>query len=151
VSYVVTGIIIDRDGAKHIWAKHQGLRAVPLELGLALFPLTKGVIETLLPPPRSRTVDRFEHLHVELLELLAGFSALSPVLYFETEYFGGEGTQSAIVVDNGKIVFGPKQAGIGPISEGLRLLGVKKRSSDFDEFAAVGLQRHRWSEDWLKA
>ena len=84
-------------------------------------------------------------------------------LYIETEYFGGMGTQSAALFDNGSLVwtathstFQPEQrrsllARIikpstqppkSPISQGLEKLGVTQ-GDEKDEFDMLGLGRYR--------
>jgi hypothetical protein len=87
---------------------------------------------------------------------LAACSANGPVAYVEAEYFGGVGEQSVEVWDSGKVVLGPLSlaekapipAADTPISQALRRLGVTK--GDYhDEFDAVGLGRHRDTDDWL--
>ncbi|WP_424185371.1 hypothetical protein ACOBQX_26230 [Actinokineospora sp. G85] len=89
-------------------------------------------------------------------DALAACSTTGPVAYVEAEFFGGPGTQSAQVWDGGKVVLGPLHLAEGepspaegsPISQALRRLGVTK-GDHFDEFDAVGLGRHRDTEDWL--
>ena len=71
-------------------------------------------------------------------------------MYFETEHFGGNGRQGAVVFQNGTAVFGPKSAEHGPINEALACLGVRVAAPAHDEFETVGLIRHRHTEDWLK-
>ncbi len=85
----------------------------------------------------------------ELTDILSTLSAFCPLLYFETEYFGGMGRQVAIVFKDGAIAFGPAKNEIGPINEGLRLLGAKRKASN-DEFDSIGLGRYRYTNDWLK-
>jgi len=38
----------------------------------------------------------------------------------------------------------------GPVSEGLRFLGIKKEGA-YDEFERVGLDRYKHTKDWLNA
>jgi hypothetical protein len=70
-------------------------------------------------------------------------------MYFETEYFGGTGSQGAAVFRAGEVAYGPKAAVSGPINEALALLGVRTPSVGTDAFEAVGLGRHRRTDDWL--
>jgi hypothetical protein len=72
-----------------------------------------------------------------------------PLLYFETDYHGGSGGQGAILVANDKVMYGPSAAEIGPINEALRLIGVRVGTAR-DEFEAIGLHRHRHTDDWLE-
>ncbi|KPH98191.1 hypothetical protein ACFZDP_32140 [Streptomyces mirabilis] len=74
----------------------------------------------------------------------------------EAEYFGGVGEQQAAVWADGAVVLGPLRVLEGqpfgsagsPISQALRRLGVVADAAT-DEFATVGLDRHRDSEDWI--
>jgi hypothetical protein len=87
---------------------------------------------------------------------LAACSTNGPVAYVEAEYFGGTGEQSAVVWDAGQVVLSHLHLAekalipaVGtPISQALRWLGVAKGVHQ-DEFDAVGLGRHRDTEDWL--
>jgi hypothetical protein len=87
---------------------------------------------------------------------LAACSANGPVAYVEAEFFGGTGTQSAQVWDAGNVVLGPLHLAEGepspadgsPISQALQRLGAAK-GNHVDEFDAVGLGRHRETQDWL--
>jgi hypothetical protein len=78
------------------------------------------------------------------------------VAYVEADYSGGVGEQSVEVWDSGKVVLdhlhlaakAPVPAAGTPIAQALRRLGVAK--GDYhDEFDAVGLGRHRDTDDWL--
>ncbi|MFJ3302879.1 hypothetical protein ACIPSA_07140 [Streptomyces sp. NPDC086549] len=87
---------------------------------------------------------------------LAEWSARGPVALVEAEYFGGVGEQQAAVWDGGALALGPLRVEEGepfpadgsPISQALRRLGVQAGDGQ-DEFAAVGLGRHRSTGRWL--
>ena len=89
--------------------------------------------------------------------MLADWSRPGPVAYLEADYFGGTGGQRAAVWAAGRLTFGPLHIGINepfpaegsPISQALRCLGAQ-RSERGDEFDAVGLLRHRHTEDWTE-
>lgn len=93
----------------------------------------------------------FEHLTTGLMHLLEGSSQRGDVAYIETDYFGGPGDQGAVLYRAGSALYGPERADIGPISEVLKLMGVQKGDSDFDEFDTAGLGRYRENADWIKA
>jgi hypothetical protein len=85
---------------------------------------------------------------------LAAASHRGPVAYVEAEFFGGTGTQRAVVWMDSGVSLGPlwiddgepfPEAGT-PISQALRALGVDS-TGRHDEFAAVGLGAHRNTED----
>ena len=148
MSHFVTGFITKTDFVHQICSEYASLRAVPLEQGFSLFPLTDDLLNN-LRIPRSKGLEDLDKLPNELKDLLAKLSIVCPLLYFETEYFGGVGSQLAIVFESGKIIFGPAENTIGPINEGLRLLGVKTKANN-DKFASIGLGQHRHTSDWLK-
>ena len=73
----------------------------------------------------------------------------TPVAYIETDYFGGCGTQSAILYRNGTETMFPVTEDC-PISRVLAQLGVAK-GEHYDEFEAVGLHLHRDNDEWEQA
>jgi hypothetical protein len=149
MGHFVTGVIASPDilGA---FTQSRSLPApVSLPANLALLPLRDRDLDAILPLPITGGVDEFVHLSDQLLALLSGFSARGPVMYFETEYFGGEGAQGAVVFRDGIAIYGPISARIGPINKALALLGVRVQPPARDEFETVGLQRHRSTADWL--
>lgn len=97
----------------------------------------------------------FRRLTPGLLALLEAGSAAGPLVYFEADYLGLEGHQTAAVWSGGSVTLGPLLLGRGepfssdvaPISLALRHLGVAARGRR-DEFVAAGLGRHRRTEDW---
>lgn len=128
---------------------------VPLGQHLSLLPMTDALFDAVIVAGAPR-LDGFWKAPVGFDRALTACSANGPVAYVEAEYFGGAGEQSAKVWDGGKLVLGPLRlaekapipAAGTPISQALRRLGVAK--GDYhDEFDAVGLGRHRDTEDWL--
>jgi hypothetical protein len=132
-------------------------RVVPLGQHLSLLPMTDVLFDA-VTVAGAPELDGFWKAPAGLGRALAACSARGPVAYVEAEYFGGVGTQSAQVWDGRKVVLGPVRlaegqsdpAGGSPISQALRRLGVAK-GDHFDEFDAVGLGRHRDTDDWLSS
>jgi hypothetical protein len=130
---------------------------VPLAGHLSLMPMTDALFDavTITGAP---VLDGFWKAPAGLGGALSACSKAGPVAYVEADYFGGTGTQAAQVWDAGEVVLGPLckaeresfPAAGSPISQALRRLGVVK-GSQFDEFEAVGLVRHRDTGDWLSA
>lgn len=126
-------------------------RVIALGQGLFLLPMVEEIYDAL--PSAPYTVSAKVNLHFRFLDskviaLLMDASKEDPVAYVETEYFGGEGDQGAVVAREGKVVFGPA-AGNGSINAALRLIGAKK-ATEHDEFDEVGLGRFRRNEDWIE-
>jgi hypothetical protein len=125
-----------------------------LAQGLAMLPMIEQVRGEV--GDGSASPLGFEHLPGGFDRVLAEWSAGGRVGYVEAEFFGGEGTQRAVVWEAGIVVFGPVWSDEGdpcpegtPISRALACLGVVQGEA-FDEFAAVGLGRHRWTSDWIR-
>ncbi len=85
------------------------------------------------------------------------------VLYVYCEFWAGDGIHAAMAWHRGSVIFGPRftrsrgetadppyRAADGPdmaINAGLRALGIHAAGC-VDEFAAIGLGRHRWTSEW---
>ncbi|WP_181774954.1 hypothetical protein [Amycolatopsis pittospori] len=121
--YRLQAVIVTESACRELVSSVQGARLVPLDRKLSLLPVTDG---------------------------LFGGVALAEA------YFGGAGTQCAQVWDGGETVLGPLRLAEDdpdplagrPISRVLRRLGAVK-GDHVDEFAAVGLGRHRDTDDLL--
>ena len=128
---------------------------VSLEQGLALVPITDAFFDEVTGASVADGLG-FWRLPAGFERILAGWSARGPVAYVEAEFFGGVGRQRAAVWSGGALVLGPVSieedeqfAAVGsPISQALRRLGAAADSGR-DEFAAVGLGRHRRRDDWI--
>jgi hypothetical protein len=128
---------------------------VPLGQHLSLLPMTDVLFDavTLAGAPE---LDGFWKAPAGFGHMVTTCSMTGPVAYVEADYFGGTGTQTVQVWDAGKVVLGPLHLAEGepspatgtPLSQALRQLGATK-GNHFDEFDAVGLGRHRDTDDWL--
>ncbi|MCE9637609.1 MAG: hypothetical protein K8T90_18070 [Planctomycetes bacterium] len=127
------------------FASDHGLRTpIPLEQGFALLPLLDDDLDAMIPAPQTGHVDGFVHLSVEFAALLRRASAAGSLVYLETDYFGGVGTQAAVAYRHGDVLVGPRASeAVGPINDALRAIGVRVVHPAIDEFDSVGLQHHR--------
>src|SRR5262245_20094963 len=110
---------------------------------------------------QSRKADnRFLYMGPQLHQIGKALSVKAPLVYVETEYFGGTGFQGAVVWANGQMIFGPALTGDGEdfqtddlpdgaINIALRKLGVL-RGDSHDEFDAIRLGEHRNNEIWIE-
>ena len=124
----------------------------PLNQNKYLIPLTDELfdeLQTLFQFDKSESHSEFWKLSSAVESFGKALSAEGPVVYVETEYFGGVGKQAATVWDEGKQLMSPQKADIGSINEGLKFIGVVCES-EFDEFDSVGLGRYRSNEDWIE-
>jgi hypothetical protein len=148
MGHFVTGIVARMEVLQAFATRHSLHRPVNLEQGLALLPLRDDDLDSFLLAPLTGHRDEFNYLSDQLLRELEAGSAEGDLMYFETEYFGGVGSQGAVVLRNEQVVFGPKAAEHGAINEALAVLGVPATSTR-DRFESIGLNRHRHTEDWL--
>jgi hypothetical protein len=140
-------------------------RAIKLRVrGLYFVPITPDVRRRHEHGPEDG--ERFGDFH-ELSKGAAEWARVrsidGPVLYIHVEFHGGQGFHAAIGWRHGEVAFGPsftetsRDQGalyqVAPVAEmainrGLRALGMAV-AEDGDEFQVVGLDRHRWNDEWL--
>lgn len=149
MGHSVTGFIASSETAALALVAEPRLRGFSLEQAAVLFPLSNDLIDEIFPPSRDRGPAEFTYLSPPVMEFLLALSVHGPIAYFETEYHGGTGDQVVVVFRGGQVAYGPRRGEIGPINEALRLLGIE-RLTQSDEFQAVGLWRHRFTEEWLE-
>ena len=132
-------------------------RVVALDQSVCLLLMTDDFFNEVRQEGAEPGVPGFWKLPTGFDRVLATWSVRGPVAYVEADYFGGVGSQVAAVWDAGQLVLGPTAEPEhsftpehpSPISQALQRLGVSARGH-FDEFEAVGLDRHRNMEDWLE-
>jgi hypothetical protein len=137
-----------------------------LPQGFAMIPNTDELFDEVTNHQHSKMSAEFEIFYKPSSALISQAEDLSgkgPIAYIETDYFGGTGTQSAVVWSETRIIYGPCQsetrwvneqlvkepAAEKVINKALRHLGVKQANA-FDEFDAIELGKFRHNEDWLK-
>lgn len=159
MAYKLTALLISAPGVD---ALPQELRAVELTPELALVPLVE-----LEKVGRYRETDpcpRFYSLTPVALEQFKELARnIGLLAYVESELHGGLGRTSSLVLDaSGDVAFEahtsigepgePGDERVPPsqdsINRALVALG-QRRGDALDEFEAVGLGRHRFTEEWL--
>jgi hypothetical protein len=148
MAHFVTGLIARHTALRSFAAAHGLPAPIALTEVLSLLPLAAEHIDLLLPGEPRDFHGGFNYLSHELAEQLRAGSERATLLYFETEYFGGMGTQGAAVFRDGECVFGPQAAELGPINNALALLGVRTIAPAVDEFETVGLHHHSSVDAW---
>ena len=143
------------------------LPVVPLApvTGLVLLPLTDEVVAGVLKTAvDDAPVAGFYDLRSGVAEWARQQSLHGVVAYLHHEFFGGSGFHAAVAWRDGAVAWGPQfTASSSGEAEGhyalvadrrdmavnvpLRWLGVQ-RADEIDEFAAAGLNRCRWTEEW---
>jgi hypothetical protein len=157
VTYVLRGII-GSTATLHPCRALTHAVVVPLAQGLHLLPMTGDLFDEVRGESRvDRCFVRCQLFPPGFEWTLADWSRIGPAAYVEADYFGGTGSQFAAVWRAGDLVLGPifkpedappPGPGNSPISQALRALGASA-DGHFDEFDAVGLGRHRRTEDWF--
>jgi hypothetical protein len=150
LTHIVTGLIANPSVLDAFSRRHSLHQPVALRGELAMLPLREVDLHSFRDVPSHGETKGFEYLSKQLVEELRRSSCDGPLMYFETEYFGGLGTQGAAVFQDGEPIFGPMSAEIGPINHALQLLGVRVEPPARDEFETMGLGRHRNTEGWLE-
>jgi hypothetical protein len=150
LGHIVTGLIANPSILEAFSRRHSLHKPVALGGELAMLPLREVDLHSFRDVLSPGETKGFCHLSKQLIEELRRSSCDGPLMYFETEYFGGLGMQGAAVFQDGEPTFGPKWAEIGPINQALQLLGVRVERPARDEFETVGLGRHRNTEGWLE-
>jgi hypothetical protein len=122
----------------------RGIACVPVERDLA------EAIARTVPSTAAPELDGEEaHVHLAAVYgLLVELSREGAIGYVETEYFGGLGAQSGVVLRDGQLLICEQTEGGGPINHVLAALGVRKGERQ-DEFEAAGLHEHRDHEKLL--
>lgn len=131
------------------------LTVVPLRQGIGIIPIpiglnqAKGSQEFPFDPGKT-----FRFLDDWIVQILKTTSYVGLIAYIEVDLFGGQGHQAAVLWKDGKITLGPlwdekSPLRRRPINRVLKRMGVKLEEH-IDQFDAVGLGTHRFTDDWLK-
>jgi len=154
----INGFIARGDELLKAAERLPGALVKSLSMGYGFLPVTEDLAGDDDPAPFGD----LERLTTRLGAWAEEVSGEFPLAYVETEYFGGEGSQAAMVWAAGEVVFGPvrtsdlREGGNssarklldGAINRALRHLGVN-RGAVRDEFDALGLGQHRSNESWM--
>lgn len=153
------------DGAGRPAVLPQGQVVVPLPGGMAMLPVTEELAAVLdqAAVGDERIRSGWPLLRQPVAALARQLSAGRRALYIAAETFGGAGIQEAIGWRDGRLLYGPSgtcdiEADLEPgyhliprcdgaVNAGLRVLGVRV-SPGQDEYQAIGLARHRHTEEW---
>lgn len=133
-----------------------------LPQGFALVPLTESLHDEIVAAVQPTALDsfpQFERLSASVETAVREATAVGPLGYIETDYFGGSGTQCAVAWTNAARLVGPfrtesgwdgsdytvRPPGEWAINQVLVALGVKPVGEN-DAFDTLGLGQYRVTE-----
>jgi hypothetical protein len=143
MGYYLQAIIAKQQTLAQHASQFQHARIVPLAQDIAMIPIIHELYDEI---GDAGDVDSFYKLSPGIEKWAKRISALAPVAYIEADFFGGIGGQSAVAWTSGSRILGPLHSQ-DAINETLRFFGVRGDGAH-DEFDAIGLGRHRDTEDW---
>jgi len=158
MGHYVQGFIAKKDLLRAATAQYRNAVVVDLSQNFGLLLNTDEFFDELSMPPyldgSQEDTDSIWKFSPQLEDFAIRLSAVTPVVYIETDYVGGPGIQAALALNLGKVIYGPQQSSAAisrdsPINGALRSIGVKYDPEQLDEFDTLGLGRHRCNEDWI--
>jgi hypothetical protein len=141
MAHCIQAFVTAPDVAKRLIASRPEAPLVELTPDLLLVPLTDSLFDAICCETPSEDIEPFWRLNQMVLDAVLGCAGDAAIGYFETDYFGGAGTQAAAVWKHRRSLVEPSDRG-SPVNRMLAALGVK-RSVSKDEFDSVGLGRFR--------
>ncbi|WP_433171346.1 hypothetical protein [Actinoallomurus sp. CA-150999] len=154
MSYVLRGVVGDFDHLRFLADDVPRAVVVPLRQRLGLLPVTNEIFNELTDGWRGDWP--FRLMSPAFAERLKDWSRGGRVAYVEADFWGGDGSQTAALWENGRQTWGPEHAWIPatakpcenwPINAVLARLGVVATGA-FDLFDTVGLGQERDMEGW---
>ena len=152
--HIVEAIIAKEETTKEIEESFVFAKSIPLSQGFAMVPLTDQLKDDLdeLVGKETTPYECFEKLTDSVCDIILQTKQPYKIAYIETEYFGGEGVQSAVVWENGSVVYGPNSSKYtqNPINEALKKIGVRV-IKQLDEFDEINLGWNRDTDKWFNS
>ncbi|MGW4406462.1 hypothetical protein ACWEJ6_20690 [Nonomuraea sp. NPDC004702] len=156
MSYVLHGVVGEFDRLRSLSGEVPQAVVAPLGQRLGLLPVTDEIFGE--PTGARQESGPFTLMSPGLAGRLKDWSRGGQVAYVEADFWGGRGSQAAVLWENGCRSWGPEHASIQagpprddwPINAVLARLGAV-RAGAADLFDAVGLGRERDLEGWRRA
>jgi hypothetical protein len=126
MGHYISGLIARAQTFERFCERYSLEPAVRLMRNVCFLPLDDRNLDT-IPGLTFATPSEsgFRYLVPSLLALLKDFSIHGDLVYIETEYHGGTGSQGAVLLRNGTVAFGPTSSDYSQINLALRELGIK--------------------------
>lgn len=112
-----------------------------------LLPMTGDLFNEINNYRSNNGIEKYEFLTSDIETEILKTINNQMIAYIEVEYFGGIGVQNGIIWKEGKRIFdqsGPQNV----VNSILQQFGIVRTKSK-DEFDVVGLNRHRYTDDWI--
>lgn len=150
MGYYLKAIICRDKMSREIIEEYNTARRIKLENDIFLIPFTDEFYDEFNQFMVLEAFDKFIFLNERMYHYLSNKSIQEPIAYIETDYFGGNGVQSAMMFDKEKIIYDIRHEhkGYGAINLVLKELGIVKALGK-DEWDTANLFKHRNTEDWL--
>jgi hypothetical protein len=152
MSYMLHGVVGDFDRLRFLSGDLPRAVVAPLRQRLGLLPVTDEIFNELTGARRGD--GPFVLMSPAFAERLTDWSRGGRVAYVEADFFGGHGSQTAALWENGRQTWGPEYAWIPagprenwPINAVLARLGAVGTGA-FDLFDVVGFGQERDMEGW---
>lgn len=130
-----------------VTSRFKNAKLISLNEQIALIPMTGDLFNEINDYRTNNNIDGYEYLTTAIESEILKTINTGLIAYIEVDYFGGVGIQNGILWKNDKRIFehrGTKDV----VNSILQQFGIT-RSKSGDEFETVGLNRHRYTEDWL--
>jgi hypothetical protein len=150
MGHCIQAIVTSSRNAEAMCATYPCLVRVDTLPAIAILPVEEEFYDAVTQARPSRRADGFMLLTAEFQEFLRGQSKNDRVAYIETDYFGGNGGQGAVVYADGEVLMPPQWSAGGRINRALKHLGVR-RAFFRDRFATIHLDDYRSNEELLEA
>ncbi len=145
----VQAILGEKHNLDEIKRLYEHSKVIELPQGIYLLPLTEDLYDAVAEVDDNALSDpAFMFLSSKIGSLLLSHSSGQGLVYFETDYFGGTGTQGAVYVKAGEVLIQPTLES-NSINQALKLWGIRS-SLGKDEFATLFLNWFRSNEDWIE-
>ena len=150
MGHCIQAIITTSEIADQLRTVYPELPRVNAPQGFVILPVDAGFIDAVTAVRPEQSTETFMLLTDGFHELLLDLSRFGPLAYIETEYFGGNGGQGAVVYSGREVVMKPEWSHSGPVNRALKLIGVK-RGLVGDRFSALDLGKNRSNDDLIDA
>lgn len=161
MSYELKALIASEKTLQRIGRHYTKAKLVLLHQGIGIIPVTHDLYAEIHSDGQGSArvfPESFQSLTSTIAQATRAASVGGPIGYIEAEFFGGIGTQAAILWTDGQIAHGPIVTGSEPdgqslptsewaVNSVLRLLGISA-ADGMDEFDTVDLGAHRETGAW---